>query len=904
RGAAIGFDGTAFICFNGDSLIDDVTLNVGAVSEGFCFNFHNAEIGDGFDIVEENGWHMIVLAGANDNPNIPALASGESVTLTVRSGRYHTVSGFTRRMTDVSHEGSVTLNIGGDAIINAYCVGPISSGARGGTATVNLSDSAVVNNMYLGGYQCGAMNGDVTVNIDGTARIGTFLNYGADYFTQSEKTLNILSIHTSLPSNYPEVFDHVTTVLSLIRAVLPLPADAPAASLRTHLLIDGRTESCTVADGDGSVTVDFESVLDTVTITLTYDLGTTLRRIDYTVDIADGVAAVTLAGDRIYDRSVVFIADGGSGDGLTASSPLPTIEAACGFLGNAGGRIVVCGRLTMVKYTIPAHTGILTLTSVAGGVDYRTSGADLYYPSSSALTLGGETVFCDLTFDFVTSGLISAAYHPVTFDTGITQNYDWSENDEAGLYLVGGYNTGAIPVSPDYTQSSSITLRSGSISRVFGFSRYVGNVDQTGTANITVEGDALVRYLIAGATGGTAVSNNANITLKGNAIIETLYLGGLAKENYMYGETRVDVTGVTGGTIYEFDGISLYAMTRGTDTLIYDPVSVPDGVLELAALAWFDNIYSTCDLAGAHAFGAAYDNPFDPTIPIHTCARCGYTTTVDAAGGAGVHGVVYVADGGFGDGSVPSLPIGNLEDAFNALGDGGGVIVAVRAVTVPKNWTYKHGSDPAFFQEPKHTGQVKITSVYDGVDYRALGAKLVFDGLMDYKLAGPVLFDDINFDTTDPTKENTIAARYNKLTFGKGVRMLRTFTADAYKLNVYGGYKYFRYTDFADVDIEDEWLVLCNHAVALKESPTDLAPINIGNTVMRAEAAAAFNALWAEMDERGMKLPIVSSAYQTYEWKYDFFANFLGNTRAKHPDWSYERAYIYVTKSCGLPHKS
>ena len=366
----------------------------------------------------------------------------------------------------------------------------------------------------------------------------------------------------------------------------------------------------------------------------------------------------------------------------------------------------------------------------------------------------------------------------------------------------------------------------------------------------------------------------------------------------------MDVTGVTGGTIYEFDGISLYAMTRGTDTLIYDPVSVPDGVLELAALAWFDNIYSTCDLAGAHAFGAAYDNPFDPTIPIHTCARCGYTTTVDAAGGAGVHGVVYVADGGFGDGSVPSLPIGNLEDAFNALGDGGGVIVAVRAVTVPKNWTYKHGSDPAFFQEPKHTGQVKITSVYDGVDYRALGAKLVFDGLMDYKLAGPVLFDDINFDTTDPTKENTIAARYNKLTFGKGVRMLRTFTADAYKLNVYGGYKYFRYTDFADVDIEDEWLVLCNHAVALKESPTDLAPINIGNTVMRAEAAAAFNALWAEMDERGMKLPIVSSAYQTYEWKYDFFANFLGNTRAKHPDWSYERAYIYVTKSCGLPHKS
>ena len=566
-----------------------------------------------------------------------------------------------------------------------------------------------------------------------------------------------------------------------------------------------------------------------------------------------------------------------------------------------GGTIVVCGNLTMVKYAAPTHENAITITSVYGGVDYRESGAKLYYPKSSVLTLGGETVFKDITLDFDINGLISAAYNPVTFDTGVTINYDASENDEAGLYLVGGYNTGAIPENPDYTKSSSITLRSGSFSRVFGFSRYVGAQNQSGTASITLEGDAHVRYLIAGATGNSATSNNANIKISDNVIVETLYLGGLQKDNYMYGETLVDITDITGGTIYEFDGISLYAMKNGTDTIHYDPRTVPDGVLHLAKLAWVDNILTLCDVAGCHTFGAPYASQFDANMQIHTCEKCGFTTSLEETGGS-VNGVVYVADGGFGDGSSPANPIGSYADAFDVLGDKGGVIVVIRECTLPKNMKYKHGSDPEFYQEPMHEGKVLVTSVYGGVDYREIGAKLIFDGTMDYRLSGPVTFDDINFDVTASSAVNTIAARYYPLTFGDGVKMLKTYEADGYILNVVGGYKYFRYTDFAGVEIEDELLRFLNHAVSTDnvEIP-DAAELNIGNTVVRKDAANAFNAMWAEMEQKGMQLPIVSSAYQTYEWKHDFFANFLGNTRANHPDWDYERAYIYVTKSCGEP---
>lgn len=897
--AKVGFNGTKFVYFNGDSVIDDLTLSIDKTSEGFCFNFHNAHVGKGFKIEESmSAYHMLIVGGFNDM-NYPALAADKEVTLTIEGGRYHTVTGFTRNNTNMSHEGTVTVNIGGDALINAYCVGPISAGSKGGNAIANMYDNAVVNNMYLGGYNCGAMNGDVTVSIDGTATIGKFLNYNETFFPSSEKSLDILSVETSLPSNYKEVFDNITTVQSTPIATLTLPEDAPAFDKLSAVLIDGKSGSFTVEEKDGVITVEFESVSNEITVSLTYK-DTSYRRIEYAVTITNGIANATLKSDKVYDGSVMYIADGASGDGLTAESPLATLEAAYTNMLTDGGTIVVCGNLTMAKYIARAHADAITITSVYDGVDYRESGAKLYYPASSTLVLGGKTIFRDITFDFVANGLISAAYNPVVFDTGITVNYD-KENDEAGLYLVGGYNTGVIPENPDYTKSSDITIRSGTIGRVFGFSRYVGDVSQSGTANITLERDAHVRYLIAGATGNSATSKDAFIKIRENAIVETLYLGGLQKDNYMLGETIVDITEITGGDIYEFDGISLYAMVNGTDTIHYDPRTVPDGVLHLASLAWVDNILTLCDVAGKHTFGTPFASPFDENTEIHTCEKCGFTTSLEEIGGS-VNGVVYVADGGFGNGSSPAAPLGSYADAFDALGGNGGIIVVIRETTIEKTERYKHGSDPEFYQEPMHTGHVLVTSVYGGVDYREFGAKLVFDGLMDYKLSGPVTFDDINFDTTNPSAENTIAARYYPLTFGDGVKMLKTFENDGYKLNIYGGYKYFRYTDFAGVEIEDELLRFLNHSVSTDnvEIP-DATNLNIGNTVARKDAANAFNAMWAEMESKGMQLPIVSSAYQTYEWKHDFFANFLGNTRASHPDWDYERAYIYVTKSCGEP---
>ena len=607
-GASLHWASTGFIKLYGPTVIDNINLELDKATAGFCANYNPLTIGYNVETIHasgNDGYYLFLIGGPNGETS-PTLATGETNEINIYSGMYATVSAFSRS-TAATSAGTVTMNIGSDVDIKELALGSISANSGAGGAVLNLDENANVSTLYLGGHSSNGMSDDVTVNINGTASIGTIKNHDKTFFPSSTKTLNILSVDASLPENYPEVFDTVTTVNKNPVATLTLPEDVPTSDKRTHLLVDGKSGNYTVNEADGVITVEFETVLDSVTISLTYKDGS-YRRIDYTVSIADGVATAILASDKTYDGSVVYIADGGSGDGLTAASPLATLAEGYATLLTDGGTIVVCGEITMAKCTAPAHESIVTITSVYGGVDYRESGARLYYPATSTLILGGETVFKELTIDLDTNGLICAAFNPVTFDTGIVINYDCSEEDANGLYLVGGNNLSAVG-SITYTESSSITLRSGNFSRVFGFSRYSGTQNETGTANITLEGDAYVRYLIAGSTGNSATSNNANIKISDNVIIETLYLGGLQKDNYMYGETLVDITGITGGTIYEFDGISLYAMANGTDTIHYDPRTVPDGVLHLAELAWVDNIITLCDVAGYHTYGDAYASP-------------------------------------------------------------------------------------------------------------------------------------------------------------------------------------------------------------------------------------------------------------------------------------------------------
>ena len=115
----------------------------------------------------------------------------------------------------------------------------------------------------------------------------------------------------------------------------------------------------------------------------------------------------------------------------------------------------------------------------------------------------------------------------------------------------------------------------------------------------------------------------------------------------------------------------------------------------------------------------------EPTVKANVRLTLAQATQVDG------HPAVYVRDGGKGDGSSASSPLGSIVDALATLKDGGMVVLCGPcSITQP-------------LVTPDIDERITITSVADGVDYRetkyaslSVGAYMTFDG--------PVTMENIN----------------------------------------------------------------------------------------------------------------------------------------------------------------
>lgn len=563
--------------------------------------------------------------------------------------------------------------------------------------------------------------------------------------------------------------------------------------------------------------------------------------------------------------------------------------------GIAGGTtVVIAGEVIAEKISVPAHAGTLTFTSVHDGKDYRKSGARIIFEGSHTLTMGGETVFEDITLEIKTSGVIAANFHPFTLGKGVTVECDMSV-EQNGLYIVGGENNAQGNERDVYPANTKLTVMSGTVSRLVGFSRgCVGRV-HTGHADITVGGDALVRYAVAGAMGDGALAGSASLTLCDNAVIEALHMGGAKNENTLSGDMDVHVLG---GDIFRFDTVGLFAV-KGKKRLVYDPRRAFDGLLFLAKLVRFDNIQSVCDVEG-HRFGSAYSSPFDESMKIHTCTVCSHTEPIDEGGEMEYKNTVFAADGGFGDGSSPSCPVGSYDLAMKAICNGGGCIVAVGKLTVKANLKDSFDKKTDSYREPLHKSQITVTSCFDGVDYRQRGAALVFSQSIDYRMSGPLALKDLTIEVTDKVTHNNIVARYNPLHIEEGVS---TPKKDGYKLDVIGGYLGFCHTDTDLCEIEDEYLEIVCASRPLSDGfdNTPLEKIKINPKLsLRPRAADAFNRMFVDMKAQGLKLPFVSDAMRPYYRQYSLYTGYIGRLRRTF-GYDFYRAQKVVSRSCALP---
>ena len=222
---------------------------------------------------------------------------------------------------------------------------------------------------------------------------------------------------------------------------------------------------------------------------------------------------VCLALGATAAETTVYVADGGSGDGLTAAAPLGDLTAAYNALGADGGEIVIVGKYTLdANFTEPAHTGVVTLTQEVGGTSYRTADGSGLIGGGKRFILSGPTTFRNFTLRS-TGGefmLLVARFHPIVFDTGIEcLGFGDFSYVHKGVAILGGAQYGADGVATD-DLDTHITVKSGEVVLV-GFSRQVKKA-YTGMAHIDISGGKVHNIYFGAVNGGSGGDVDLNIT--------------------------------------------------------------------------------------------------------------------------------------------------------------------------------------------------------------------------------------------------------------------------------------------------------------------------------------------------------------------------------------------------------
>ncbi len=234
-------------------------------------------------------------------------------------------------------------------------------------------------------------------------------------------------------------------------------------------------------------------------------------------------------------KTVVYLRDGGAGDGSSYENAVGYLEDAYAMLDlSKDCTIVICDVFTQewaFSYGTP-YTGSVTFTSCYGGYDYRTIGAQYAY-SPCRFVCWGETTFKNVTFhNNGTNILVIGQHNPVTVAEGVVMEGSSEMNGTSiakSFCILGGYQNGQDEPPTESDKDTNVTVMSGSKIVIVPFSRSVDGV-YTGTAHIKIGGNAQV-----GVLHGTCAYPNGirlgkvEIELTDNASINNFY--GTSKES-------------------------------------------------------------------------------------------------------------------------------------------------------------------------------------------------------------------------------------------------------------------------------------------------------------------------------------------------------------------------------------
>ena len=339
----------------------------------------------------------------------------------------------------------------------------------------------------------------------------------------------------------------------------------------------------------------------------------------------------------------VYVKDGGTGDGSSPENATASLTTAYSKLDlNQDCTVVICGPYTQnVTWVWKGgnYDGSVTFTSVYDGVDYRKTDSATYSFKAVRFVCFGETKFENL--DFVCTGtnmLVVGQCNPVTVGEGVTMTGKEMKGGSIGksFCILGGYQKDQSNPPSSSTDDINITVLSGSAIYIVPFTRNIAG-EYTGTATVKIGGNAEVGVL----HGSSAYPDGIKV---GDLKVE---IGGNAHIRNFYGCTNdasinsVEITWKS-GTIGEF---------------YWTCPNTPGKKLDIANPTILNATPTAKDNSNFAAIAGNFDKVNDIADEV--------VVRPDALKNAKV---VYVKDGGNGNGSSPEKALASLTEGNRLIG--------------------------------------------------------------------------------------------------------------------------------------------------------------------------------------------------------------------------------------------
>ena len=203
------------------------------------------------------------------------------------------------------------------------------------------------------------------------------------------------------------------------------------------------------------------------------------------------LGAMSVAASAAGTATVVYLADGGSGNGTVPERPVGTLTAAYDALDlTKDCTIVLCGKFTQTaSFTYgTAYTGSVTMTSVYGGTDYRKSGAKLSVGGNMAFS--NDTYFDNIDLAITKSALVFAGkFHNFGFGAGVRCEQAATATTFHYPIILAGVNTPASLTAANADADFTLTIAGGTWRSFYGGNRRTGASQVLGK----VSGDSYIR---------------------------------------------------------------------------------------------------------------------------------------------------------------------------------------------------------------------------------------------------------------------------------------------------------------------------------------------------------------------------------------------------------------------------